>query len=243
MAETGATTHKPRWRYAIGAGLCAVVVAGATCLYLFSSPAIQSEAQTFQPAKSANTGSEQAAFADEPPTLSLIQTDQGRAFAGSARRLAASGDFAGAEIELKKAEKAAPGLEETAQARLAIAELKTPKGQLTIWLTRARSALDLGDNTAAERAIGEAERLDAPASTIAELRADLQSARQKDAHKNEHISSLLAEMRVAAARQDFATANRALNEAERLDIQNREVLKARDELSKEQDSQRSSAKN
>jgi hypothetical protein len=243
VVDVGATTHKSRWRYAIVTGLCAAVVAVGTCLYHFGIPATQTEAQTFQPANPVTPASEQTAFADEPPTLSLIQTDQGRAFAGQARRLAASGDFAGAEIELKKAEKAAPGLEVTAQARLAIAELKTPQGQLTTWLNRARSAFDLGDNTAAEQAISEAERLHAPASTIAELRADLEADRQKNARKNDHISSLLAEMRTAAARHDFATANRALNEAERLDIRDRDVLEARDELTKERDSARPPAKN
>jgi uncharacterized protein HemY len=169
--------------------------------------------------------------------------DQAREFVGEARRLAASGDFAGAEIALKKAEQAAPGVEETAQARRAIAELNTPQGQLAAQLDRARSALDLGDNAVAEQAIAQAERLNAPAPAIAELRAELQAAQQKDTHKDDHIASLLAEMRTAAARHDFATANRALNEAARIDIQNRDVLKARDELNREQDSVQAPAKN
>ncbi len=106
-------------------------------------------------------------------------TDQAREFVGAAHRLAASGDFAGAETALKKAEAAAPGLEETAQARRAIAELNTPQGQLATQLERARSALERGDNAAAEQAITEAERLNAPAPAIAELRANLQAARRR----------------------------------------------------------------
>jgi tetratricopeptide (TPR) repeat protein len=170
-------------------------------------------------------------------------TDQAREFVGEARRLAAAGDFAGAETALKKAEEAAPGVDETAQARRAIAELNTPQGQLATQLNRARSALELGDNAVAEQAIAEAERLNAPPPAIAGLRANLQAALRRDTHKNDHIASLLTEMRTAAARQDFATANRALNEAERLDIQNRDVLKARDELNREQDTVRPPAKN
>ena len=92
-------------------------------------------------------------------------------------------------------------------------------------------------------AIAEAERLNAPAPAIAELRASLLAAQQKDTHKNDHIASLLAEMRTAAARQDFATANRALHEAERLDIQSRDGLKAPNELNREQDTVRPPAKN
>jgi len=98
------------------------------------------------------------------------------------------------------------------------------------------------NNTAAEQAIAEAERLDTQAPEIAGLRADLQAAQRKDTHRDAHIAALLAEMRTAAARHDFATANRVLNEAERIDIQNRDVLKARDELNREQASVRAPAK-
>jgi tetratricopeptide (TPR) repeat protein len=163
-------------------------------------------------------------------------TDQVREFIGEARRLAAAGNFAGALTALQKAEAVAPGLDETAQVRREIAELNTPRGQLSALLNQARNALERGDNAAAEQAITAAERLGIEAPEIAELRADLQTAQRKDTRKDDHIASLLAEMRTAAARHDFAAANRALNEAERIDIQNRAVLKARDELHREQGS-------
>jgi hypothetical protein len=169
-------------------------------------------------------------------------TDRAREFVGEARRLAASGNFAEAETALQKAEKEAPGLDETAQARREIAGLNTPRGQLAVQLDRARNALERGDNTAAEQAITAAERLNIQAPEIAELRTDLQAAQRKDTRRDNHIASLLAEMRTAAARHDFATANRVLNEAERIDIQNRDVLKARDELNREQASVRAPPK-
>lgn len=192
MADVGPTTRKPVWRYVVGAALCLATVGVGAYLYLYDGQAAQTEAQA-PAAKPAVAAAKRAVPDDEPPVLSSIMIDQARELVGEARRLAASGDFAGAEIALKKAEQAAPGVEETAQARRAIAELNTPQGQLAAQLDRARSALDLGDN--------------------------------------------------AAARHDFATANRALNEAARIDIQNPDVLKARDELHREQDSVQAAAKN
>ena len=242
MAHVGATTHKSGWRYAIGSALCLAVIGVGAYSYLYGGQAKPAEVQVPEAAKRAVAAAKQAAPDDEPPILSSIVTDQARELVGEARRLAASGDFAGAETALKKAETAAPGLDETAQARRAIAELSTPQGQLATQLDRARSAVERGDNTVAEQAITEAERLNAPAPVIAELRASLQAAQRKDTHKDDHIASLLAEMRTAAARHDFATANRALNEAARIDIQDRDVLKARDELNREEAAVRAPAK-
>ena len=243
MADVGATTRKPAWRYAVGAALCLAVIGGGTYLYFYDAPAKPTEAQAPETAKPAFAAAKRAAPDDEPPVLSSIMIDQARELVGEARRLAASGDFAGAEIALKKAEQVAPGVDETAQARREIAELNTPQGQLAAQLDRARSAVDRGDDTVAEQAIAEAERLNAPATVIAELRASLQAAQRKDTRKDDHIASLLAEMRTAAAHQDFAAANRALNEAARIDILNRDVLKARDELNREQNSVKAPAKN
>ncbi len=243
MADVGPMTRKPGSRYAFAAAVCLVVVGGGAYLYLYDGQAKPAEVQVPEAAKRAVAAAKQAVPDDEPPVLSSIMIDQARELVGEARRLAAAGDFAGAEIALKKAEQAAPGVEETAQARRAITDLNTPQGQLAAQLDRARSALDIGDNTTAEQAIAQAERLNAPAPAIDELRAKLQTAQRKDSRKDDHIASLLAEMRTAAARHDFATANRALNEAARIDIQNRDVLKARDELNREQDSVQAPAKN
>lgn len=242
MADAGATARKSGWWYVVGTALCLAVVGGGAYLYLYDGHAKPTEAQAPGAAKPPIAAAKQAMPDDEPPVISSIMLDQARELVGDARRLAASGDFAGAESALKKAEQTAPGVDETAQARREITELNTPQGQLAAQLERARNALDLGDNAVAEQAIAQAERLNAPAPAIAELRASLQAAQQKDTHKDDHIASLLAEMRTAAARHDFATANRALNEAARIDIQNRDVLEARDELNKEQASVRAPAK-
>jgi len=242
VADVSATAFKRGWRYAIAGPLCfAIIGAGA---YLITRQEKSADPQVVEAKKPAvPAATKQPSSADEPSVLPTAVTDQARAFVGEARRLAAAGNFAEAETALQKAEAAAPGLDETAQARREIAELNTPRGQLAAQLDRARNALERGDNTAAEQAITAAERLDAQAPEIAGLRANLQAAQRKDAHRDDHIAALLAEMRTAAARQDFATANRVLNEAERIDIQNRDVLKARDELNREQRPVRAPPKN
>ena len=243
VADVGATTHKRGWRYAAAGALCLAVVGLGAYLYSGGGQEKATEAQTSRTAKPAVATAKPTPAADEPPVLSSSMTDHAREFIGEARRLAANGNFVDAETALNKAEKEAPGLDETAQARREIAALNTPHGQLAAQLDRARNALERGDNAAAEQAIAKAERLDAQAPEIAGLRADLQAAQRKETHKDDHIAALLAEMRTAAARHDFATANRVLNEAERIDIQNRDVLKARDELSREQASVRAPPKN
>lgn len=242
MANAGTTTDKRGWRYAAAGVLCLAVVGVGAYLYSDSGQEKATEAEASRATKPAVATAKPTPTADEPSELPSSVTDRAREFVGDARRLAASGNFAEAETALQKAEKAAPGLDETAQARREIAELSTPRGQLTAQLYRARSALERGDNAAAEQAIIAAESLDSQAPEIAELRTDLQAAQRKDTHKDDHIASLLAEMRTAAARHDFATANRVLNEAERIDIQSRDVLKARDELNREQASVRAPPK-
>jgi hypothetical protein len=242
VADAGITTDKRRWRYAAAGVLCLAVVGIGAYLYAGSGQEKAADAQATTATRSAVGTAKPMPTADEPSELPSSVTDRARELVGNARRLAASGNSADAETALQMAEKAAPGLDETAQARREIAELNTPRGQLAAQLYRARSALDRGDNAAAEQAITAAESLDSKAPEIAKLRSDLQAAQRKDTHKDDHIASLLAEMRTAAARHDFATANRVLNEAERIDIQNRDVLKARDELTREQSSVRAPPK-
>ena len=67
-----------------------------------------------------------------------------------------------------------------------------------------------------------------------ELRRDLEAALRKDTRKTDRLAALLATMRTALAQNDFANANQALNEAERIDIQAPAVLKARAELNRAQ---------
>ena len=149
---------------------------------------------------------------------------------GDARRQAAAGNYTEAEASLVKAEKAFPKLPETQQARDDIARLKTPEGQPANHILRARLAVDHDDRAAAEAELAEAARLKADAPEIVELRAALQAAHDKKARREARIAGALARMREAMARRDFATANSALNEAERVDVQESTVRQARGEF-------------
>ena len=154
------------------------------------------------------------------------------ALIGDARRQAAAGNYTEAEASLAKAEKAVPKLPETQQARDDIARLKTPEGQFASHIQRARLAVDHDDSAAAEAELAEAARLKADAPEIAELRAALQAAHDKKARREARIADALARMREAMARRDFAAANSALNEAERIDVQEPTIRQARGELAR-----------
>lgn len=81
----------------------------------------------------------------------------------------------------------------------------------------------------------EAATAGADAAPAASRRA---AAPPADAIKEDRIASLLAKMRAAVASQDFAAANSALNEAERLDVQSPTVQQARVELHRARDPER-----
>jgi tetratricopeptide (TPR) repeat protein len=157
---------------------------------------------------------------------------------GQARRLADAGKFAEATTKLDEADKAAPGLSATAEARRRIAEMSTPEGQFATQLGRARVAIDNDDTAEAEKALAEAERLRPQAPEVAELRQTLQTAQQKEAGRHQRIVDLIASMRQAIARRDFAAADSALNEAARLDVLDPLVDKARQELAQAHEADR-----
>ena len=96
---------------------------------------------------------------------------------------------------LQKADKVFPGWSETEKARNEIAQLRTPEGQLKTQLDRARFAIEHDDRAAAEKALAEAERLNAQAPQIAELRQALKQAEQKDTHRGDRVTELLTKMR------------------------------------------------
>ena len=112
--------------------------------------------------------------------------------------------------------------------------MATPQGRLATQITRARLAIEHGDNAAVEKALAEAERLKPDAPEIAGLRQSLQAEQAKQARHREHIAALLATMHAAIARHDLAAAGSALNEAERIDIQDQSVHQARIELRRAQ---------
>jgi uncharacterized protein HemY len=101
--------------------------------------------------------------------------------------MAARGDFTGAEMALQGADRSVPGLAETAAARREIADLRTTRGD------------------------GRRDRAD----------------RRQDATR---IATLVETARTAIARRDYSAADRALDEAERIDARDPAVVRTRNEL-------------
>src|SRR5262249_17519780 len=136
------------------------------------------------------------------------------------------------------ADKAAPGLSEVGEARRKIAEMRTPEGQFATQIGRARFAIDTDDPAAAQQALAEAERLKPQAPEIAQLRQELQAAQQKEAKRSGRVAKQLTAMREAIARKDMVAADRAFNEASRIDIRDPALDQARIELARAHDAER-----
>jgi hypothetical protein len=174
----------------------------------------------------------------EPVVPSEEAVERASRLTGQARRLADDGKFDEAIAKLDAADKAAPGLSETAEARRRIAEMRTPEGQFATQIGRARFSIDTDDPAAAEQALAEAERLKPQAPEIAQLRQELQAVQQKEAKRSGRVAGLLTTMREAIARKDIAGADRAFNEAARLDILDPALDQARTELARAHDAER-----
>jgi hypothetical protein len=178
--------------YALLGALCVVVVGGGYYIYQNSQepPSLSQAAPVATPApappqqQAAPTPAPQPAA---PAGPSANQLTQARAAIADARRMAARGDFTGAEMALQGADRAIPGLAETAAARREIADLAT---------TRGDARRDPAD-------------------------------RRQDATR---IAALVEAARTAIARRDYAGADRALDEAERIDAHDPAVVRARNEL-------------
>ncbi|MBS0525884.1 MAG: hypothetical protein JSS04_19805 [Proteobacteria bacterium] len=181
-----------------------------------------------------------SASSDEPAVISARQRDEAVGLIADARRQASAGNFSEAEASLKKAEAAFPQMPEIEQARADIERLKTPEGNLAAQLARARLAIEHNDPATAEAALAEASRIKPDAPEIAEMRGELQAAREKAAQRETRIADALARMREAVARHDFAAADSALNEAERIDVQDPSVRRARGELARARGAQQNS---
>lgn len=176
-----------------------------------------------------------SASGDDVTVVSAQRRDEAVALIADARRQAAAGDYAAADASLARAEKAVPDLPEIRQARDAIARLRTPEGRFADDIRRARLAVDHDDIPAAETALADAARLKPDAPEIGELRAALQASRDRKVQRETRIAEALARMRDAVARRDFAAANSALNEAERIDMQEPGIRRARRELARAED--------
>jgi uncharacterized protein HemY len=173
---------------------------------------------------------------DDVASVNTLRRDEVVELVAAARSQAAAGNFAAAETALARADKVLPNFPETARARLDIAKLRTPDGQLSLQLQRARLAIDHEDSAAAEAALAEAARIKPDSVQLAQLRADLRAAQDKKARREARIAEALGRMREAVARRDFGAANAALNEAERIDVQDPTIRRARGELARARDS-------
>jgi tetratricopeptide (TPR) repeat protein len=221
VADGHLTTSKQQlMRYGAIAAVIVAVAVGA--LYLLGRGEAPPPATT-----EAGPAQKPPVAADEQTIPSSTQSDQLVSLVGEARRLAAAGKFDEAEATLQKADKVIPHWSETE-----IAQLRTPEGQLKTQLERARLAIEHDDRAAAEKALAEAERLNAQAPQIAELRQALQQAEQKDTHRSDRVTELLTKMREDISRGDLAAADGDLNAAERVNVQDPAIREARRELAR-----------
>jgi hypothetical protein len=185
--------------------------------------------------------SDLSSSSDEPTVVSAQRRDEAVGLIAEARRQASAANFAEAEASLKKAGAIVPQMPEVEQARADIERLKTPEGNLAAQLARARLAIDHNDSATAEAALAEASRIRPDAPEIAEMRGALQAAKEKAAQRETRIADALARMREAVAKRDFAAADSALNEAERIDVQDPSVRRARGELARARGAQQKSS--
>lgn len=211
-------------RFAVIGAIGVVVLAGA--FYLFDRPA--AEPPTAPARQAASTQHSDVTDLDDMPDE--VQSDRAFHLVAQARRLADRGKFAEAAAKLDEADKVVPGLSETAEARRKIAELATPEGQFALQIARARTAAGNDDYAAAEKELADAARLKPDAPEIAELRQEMQAMQEKEAKRSSQVAEQLAAMRESIARKDIAGADRAFNEAARIDVLDPALDQARTEL-------------
>lgn len=215
-------------RFAVIGAVGIAVAAGA--FYLFDRTGAEAPSPRPAPSRQAATSQPHADLSDveTPPDEAL--SDRAFHLVAQARRLADRGKFTEANAKLDEADKLVPGLSETAEARRKIAALATPDGQFALQIARARTAVGNDDYQEVDKALAEAAKLKPGAPEIAEVRQAMQVTQQKDAKRSGQIADLLASMREAIARKDIAGADRAFNEATRIDVLDPALEQARVEL-------------
>jgi hypothetical protein len=186
--------------YALLGALCVVVAGGGYYIYLNSQdlPSVSQAtppAATPAPAPAPAPVPQQAA----PAGPSASQLAQARAAIADARRMAARGDFTGAEMALQGADRSVPGLAETAAARREIADLRMTRGdgrrdrgdrrqdatRIATLVETARTAIARRDYGAANRALDEAERIDASDPAVVRTRTELLEAAARPQRRDE----------------------------------------------------------
>jgi tetratricopeptide (TPR) repeat protein len=216
--------------YGVIGALCVVVAGGGYYIYQNSQNA-PAPAQTAQPAPPAAPPVQAAPRpAPAPAGPSANQLSQARALIIDARRLAAAGNFAEAEAALQNADRIVPGFGETAAARREIAEQRTTHGSIGPLLTQMRRALERNDFAQAHRALDQAIRIDPNAPEVIAAQRELRAAERQGDRIDNRIGTLVANARAAIARGDYAAADRALDEAERIDARDPAVINTRNLL-------------
>jgi hypothetical protein len=181
--------------YGLVGALCVVVAGGGFYIYQHSQDTLPSQAAAPPaPAPAAPVAKPAPSPAPAPAAVpsgpSATQLGQARAAITDARRLAARGDFTGAETALQGADQIVPGFAETAAARREIADLRTARGddrrdrtdhrqdanRIATLVETARAAIARRDYGAADRALDEAERIDARNPTVVRTRSELLEA-------------------------------------------------------------------
>jgi hypothetical protein len=189
--------------YALLGALCVVVAGGGYYIYL-NNQDLPSLSQGAPPAAPAATPAPAPAPAPAPQQAapagpSANQLAQARAAIADARRMAARGDFTGAEMALQGADRSVPGLAETAAARREIADLRTMRGdgrrdrgdrrqdatRIATLVETARAAIARRDYGAADRALDEAERIDARDPAVVRTRTELLEAAARPGRRDE----------------------------------------------------------
>jgi hypothetical protein len=219
----------------LGLLLAVIGVAATGAVSLFSDD----DAATAEPATPVATTNSTAAASPSDPSEEAVpsaaQMDTVARLLGDARRLAADGQIDQAKAAVDQAAKVIPGSADIAQARVEIEQMSAPQYRLAQQLSRARLAIAQDDRAAVEAALDAAADIDPAASQIAELRQVLQHTQQKEAERTRRIAGLLEKMRQAIARHDLVAADRAMNEAERLNIRDPAIDPARVELAHAQE--------
>ncbi len=218
--------RKRQLRY--GAVVAVGVVAIAAGFHLWQSSSHEATSSAERPPP---TNPKPPAASDDPD-MPNPKADLALQAIADARRLASDGQFAEAEAELQKAEQAVPGMGQIKQARDDIAAMQTPQGQLRIQLNKVDLAIERNDDVAAAAALAKAEQLDPQSTDIAPLKQRLKELQQRKLKHDNRVTALLTRMREAISRGDFAAADDALNQAERIDVSNPDVLQARIELNR-----------
>jgi tetratricopeptide (TPR) repeat protein len=215
-------------RFAVIGAVGVAVVAGA--FYLFDRTGAEAPAPVPAPARQANASQPRVDLSDVDSLPDEASSDRAFHLVAQALRLADRGKFTEATAKLDEADKLVPGLSETGEARRKIAALATPDGQFALQIARARTAVGNADYAEADKALAEATKLKPEAPEIAELRQAVQATQQKEAKRSSQVAEALTTMRQAIARKDIASADRAFNEASRIDVLDPALDQARVEL-------------